>query len=63
MVKRLLIQVKGTVLLVGTGITTKFALEAKKKLKELNCGVIHYNTIAPFDEQTLLKYFKKMKLN
>lgn len=53
---------KGSVLLIGTGITTKFALEAKKKLKnELSCGVIHYNTIAPFDELALLKYLKRNK--
>ncbi|MDC3030988.1 hypothetical protein OA182_02080 [Candidatus Pelagibacter sp.] len=49
----------GSVLLIGTGITTKFAIDAKKQLKkELDCGVIHFNTISPFDEKAILEYIK-----
>ncbi len=50
----------GSVLLIGTGITTKFAIDAKNQLKkEFDCGVIHFNTISPFDENAILEYVRK----
>ena len=53
------------ILFVTTGITTQECLEATKKLSKIRikAGVLHNNTIKPFDEKNLIKYAKKNKTN
>ncbi len=52
------------ILFVTTGISTQECLEATKKLSkvQIQAGVLHNNTIKPFDEKNLIKYAKKTKL-
>ena len=52
------------ILFVTTGIATQECLEATKKLSkiQIKAGVLHNNTIKPFDEKNLIKYVRKTKL-
>ena len=51
------------ILFVTTGITTQECLKVCKMLKKLKiyAGVLHNNTIKPFDEKNLIKFSKKTK--
>ncbi|MBI2135308.1 transketolase [Candidatus Woesearchaeota archaeon] len=51
------------VLIVTTGITLKFALEASKTLEKegINATVLHMHTIKPLDEEALIKAAKNVK--
>jgi transketolase len=44
--------------IAATGIMTTYAYEVAEKLAEegIECTVLNYHTIKPFDEETLLKY-------
>ena len=52
------------ILFVTTGITTQECLEATEKLSKIGIktGVLHNNTIKPFDEKSLLRASEKAKL-
>ena len=51
------------ILFVTTGITTQECLKVCKMLRKLKiyAGVLHNNTIKPFDEKNLIKFAKKTK--
>ena len=51
-------------LILSTGVMTQIALKAANKfnlIKKKSCGVIHFNTVKPLDNKTLIKYAKKVK--
>jgi transketolase len=52
------------ILFVTTGIATQECLEVKEilKTKNIKAGVLHNNTLKPFDEKTLIKVSNKPKL-
>lgn len=52
---------RGEILLIGCGITSNINLKAKKLLEnhlKKSCGILHFNTIAPFDEEAIIKFIK-----
>lgn len=62
--KAIVFKEPGEVLLVSTGIMTQRALEASAILEsnKILAGVLHFHTIKPFDDKTLLAYLAKTKL-
>ena len=60
---RLIIKPKES-LILSTGVMTQVAIKAAdviNKKKKNSCGVIHFNTIKPFDDKILTKWSKKVK--
>lgn len=57
-------QKPGKILIISCGTMTQLALDVSEKLKKINvkCGVLHINTIKPFDNVTLFKLLNKVKL-
>ena len=47
--------------IAATGIMTTFVMEVAERLagEGIECNVLNYHTIKPFDEETLIKYVKK----
>lgn len=51
------------ILFITTGITTQECIKVAQDLKKINinAGVLHNNTIKPFDKKSLIKYCNKAK--
>ncbi len=51
------------VVLIGTGITSKLALEAAEDLEQqgISCSVLHYHTLKPFDVDGLIAELNTVK--
>jgi len=52
------------ILLITTGITLHLAKEVDEHFKNtnINIGIMHFNTVKPFDKKTLFKELKKYKI-
>ncbi len=60
--KAILMRQGSDALVITTGITLKFALEAAEKLKKegLDLSILHVPTIKPLDKEAIIKYIKKV---
>ena len=62
--KGVVLKEPGEYLFITTGISSRIALYASKKLEadhKINCGVLHLPTVKPLDKEMLMKYMPKVK--
>ena len=62
--KGVILKEPGEYLFITTGISSRVALYASKKLEadyKINCGVLHLPTVKPLDKEILMKYILKSK--
>ncbi len=62
--KGVVLKEPGEYLFITTGISSRIALYASKKLEadhKINCGVLHLPTVKPLDKEKLMKYMPKVK--